>query len=230
MKAGVRGITLLFAAGDDGAGSMDVRNGARCNATKPAFPSSSPWVTSVGGTQMAPWDNRTEIVSDSRTGSVITTGGGFSNYYDTPKYQQAVVEGYLRRAPMPPPTWYRASGRAYPDISAIATNYPIYVNGTLIPIGGTSASTPLIAAMVTLLNDALLNMGVGPLGFMNPFLYRTAATNPAAFTDITFGNNACSANATRCCTYGFQAAIGYDSVSGLGSPIWDQLRASLISS
>ncbi|NXX20838.1 TPP1 peptidase, partial [Podargus strigoides] len=48
MKAGARGLTILFASGDDGAGC---RRGPGGNHTfRPSFPASSPYVTTVGGT------------------------------------------------------------------------------------------------------------------------------------------------------------------------------------
>ena len=43
MKLGARGVTILFSSGDDGA---DCHHGK----FSPAFPSSSPYVTAVGGT------------------------------------------------------------------------------------------------------------------------------------------------------------------------------------
>ena len=58
--------------------------------------------------------------------------------------------------------------------------------GHVSGVGGTSASAPAFAGMVSLLNEARLNKGGKPLGFLNPFLYQ----NAAAFTDVTEGTNA----------------------------------------
>jgi hypothetical protein len=42
-----------------------------------------------------------------------------------------------------------------------------YWNGTLVPISGTSMSTPLIGGVLTLVNDALIAAGKPTLGFLN---------------------------------------------------------------
>ena len=57
-------------------------------------------------------------------------------------------------------------------------------DGQLRSVSGTSASTPAFAGMVSLINEALLQQGGKPLGFLNPFLYQNEA---AGFTDITVG-------------------------------------------
>ncbi|NXA43660.1 TPP1 peptidase, partial [Eudromia elegans] len=48
MKAAARGLTVLFASGDDGAGCRRVSGGN--HTFRPSFPASSPYVTTVGGT------------------------------------------------------------------------------------------------------------------------------------------------------------------------------------
>ena len=62
--------------------------------------------------------------------------------------------------------------------------------GAVFPLGGTSASGPIMAGIVSLLNDVLLNKGLPVVGHFNPTLYRWAESSPApAFNDITFGRN-----------------------------------------
>lgn len=76
QKAGLRGISLLFAAGDDGVGGYDARtNSSFCSQFNPTFPGSSPYVTSVGGTQLSP--QPTAICGQSQT-----LAGGISFYCD----------------------------------------------------------------------------------------------------------------------------------------------------
>jgi tripeptidyl-peptidase-1 len=64
------------------------------------------------------------------------------------------------------------------------------VNGAIVyckdPIlkGGTSMSTPLVAAIFTRINDERLAVGKSPIGFVNPTLY----ANPQIFNDITVGD------------------------------------------
>jgi hypothetical protein len=86
------------------------------------------------------------------------------------------------------------------------------------PIGGTSASTPLLAGIIALMNDQLAADGFPPLGFLNPMLYDTAAKCADCFNDVTLGDNNCSANKEECCPYGFAAAKGFDAATGLGTP------------
>jgi tripeptidyl-peptidase-1 len=54
QKLGLRGVTVLFSSGDDGIGNFIVREGVDvgCQHANPAWPAASPYVTSVGGTQL----------------------------------------------------------------------------------------------------------------------------------------------------------------------------------
>ncbi|MGH0187211.1 UNVERIFIED_CONTAM: hypothetical protein FKN15_024001 [Acipenser sinensis] len=79
MKAGVRGVTLLFASGDSGAGCMKASKGG--NTFRPSFPASSPYVTTVGGTSFKNPFQVTYEVTD------YISGGGFSNVFEMPNYQ-----------------------------------------------------------------------------------------------------------------------------------------------
>lgn len=94
----------------------------------------------------------------------------------------------------------------------------IYLGGELVSVDGTSASTPVIAAMIALINDARIKIGMSPMGFLNPWLYATAAKFPSAFVDITQGDNNCTANAQICCPFGLPATPGWDASTGLGTP------------
>lgn len=73
---------------------------------------------------------------------------------------------------------------------------------------------------MTLLNDARLAAGMSPMGFLAPFLYHVAEAEPSAFNDVVMGDNACPAGevAAFCCPESFSAAVGWDPVTGLGSP------------
>ena len=87
----------------------------------------------------------------------------------------------------------------------------------------TSASTAVFAALVSLVNYERANRGMGPVGFLNPLLYKHAAQMAH---DITSGSNYCSAGYTQssshnatltCCNQGYHSAKGWDPVTGLGS-------------
>jgi len=61
-------------------------------------------------------------------------------------------------------------------------------------VDGTSASTPAVAGMFSLINEVLLGSGQPPLGFLNPALYQMASSSPSAFHDIVEGENNCAGN------------------------------------
>lgn len=163
-----------------------------------------------------------EAVVSSSTGGGVTTGGGFSNAFAQPWYQKEAAAGYLTQQDSPVPdvnAWsYNTAGRAYPDISAAASNYLVWMGDHLQPTSGTSASTPLIAAMVAHLNEQRLRRNMPPLGFLNPLLYTLGSLHPEAFNDVVVGDNKCGIKPEPCCEIGFGAARGWDAVTGWGSP------------
>lgn len=89
--------------------------------------------------------------------------------------------------------------RGVPDVSANGFGYQIVAYGHLGGESGTSAAAPVIASIITLLNQVRLDAGKSPLGFINPLLY----ANAHLLTDITQGNNA------GCGTAGFSAVEGW---------------------
>jgi len=98
--------------------------------------------------------------------------------------------------------------RGFPDISANGANYVVAIDGTFFLVYGTSASTPVVGSIITLINDARLHEGKKPVGFINPVLYE----HPEVLNDITSGSN------PGCGTNGFDAVPGWDPVTGLGTP------------
>ncbi|EGD77536.1 hypothetical protein PTSG_08634 [Salpingoeca rosetta] len=199
MKFGATGRSVLIAAGD---------SGVSCNnrVFSPDWPTSSPYATSVGGTE-----------SDGAT-SWSDGGGGFSNTYGQPQYQTSAVNAYLNSGVAPASSYFNASGRAYPDVSAFATNFEIVFRGVPMPVSGTSCSTPTFAGVVAALNDIRFNSNRPPLGFLNPLLYKWGAENPNAFNDIQRGSNP-----SGLCP-GFKATKGWDPASGWGSPNFGIMR------
>jgi len=242
IKAGLLGLSLFFSSGDNGVASSNPP--VNCPGHwVPAFPPSSPYVTAVGATQFSTQtrpicDMNTngvptrceeigEIMSSTSTGSRITSGGGFSNVFDMPTYQSSVVQNYITNSLQKvPSSWYNAKGRAYPDVAACGRNFLVVIGGELAPVDGTSAAAPTFAGVVSLLNDMRLNAGVPPLGFLNPLIYAIAPQNSQAFFDIVMGNNKCPENLSNCCTYGLPAAVGWDAVTGWGTPNFDILSAA----
>lgn len=106
---------------------------------------------------------------------------------------------------------YDAKGRGIPDVSVMGYHYAVVWNGVAHLVDGTSASAPAFAAIVALLNDALLGSGRPPLGFLNPWLYSQAGG--AGLRDVKMGSN------RGCGTMGFEAVDGWDAATGLGTPV-----------
>ena len=203
QKAGARGVSVLVASGDFGVGGNTMQD---CVEFVPTFPASCPWVTAVGGT----WFQRPEQGAQF-------SGGGFSNYFPQPSYQKTSVASFLQESAgagkLPSDTLFNKPGRAFPDVSAQGANFPLFHGGEDDSAYGTSCSTPVVASIVALLNDARVAQGKAPLGFLNPLLYQT----PNGFTDILEGNN------PGCGSKGFYAAKGWDPVTGMGTPVFSTL-------
>ncbi len=230
IKLGIMGSTIFSAAGDDGAVGFMARNGPEYCGYFPMYPASSPFVTAVGGTQ-GPEKNNPEIGCMSFS-AYITSGGGFSNLYAQPPYQTNAVNQYFDEVDgtaMEPyfnatetyvygfylaTGYYNRSGRAYPDISLLAHSYIIVVNQNFTPVDGTSASTPVMASLTNIINNARKQANMSTMGFLNPFLY---AYGSYFANDITVGANHCSAYSDRCCIEGFNVTTGWDPMTGIGS-------------
>ncbi len=96
----------------------------------------------------------------------------------------------------------------------------------MVVVDGTSASSPLIAGYINLLNDALIAQGKPTLGFLNPLLYKLWREDNTRFRDVTIGDNGCQED--LCCSHaGFLALPGFDASTGLGSPRLDRIAQAL---
>ena len=188
-----------------------------------SWPSSSPWVTAVGATRFQGQKvGKPEMATDK-----FGSGGGFSYTISRAQYQNVAVKHYLsivrNTLPFPPAKSINFNGRANPDIAALGEGFQVIVQGRHSTIGGTSASTPLFAGLVSLLNEARLQRGLPPMGFLNPWIY----SNTDAFTDIVEGTNAISRSGTPL-TYGYNCTVGWDPVTGLGTPLFDKMLAAAL--
>jgi subtilase family serine protease len=211
------GISAFFATGDTGVANTD-KQGTLYPYPTVNFPSSSPDIVSVGGTEIpAPQPALTsynpEAVWNDCCGS---GGGGYSSVFTEPDYQSenAIVDPSGRRGL--PDVSYNAA--LISSILIYESFDPTAAPGWL-PIGGTSAATPQWAAV-----DAIANQADGNLGFLTPRLYQIYANKPAyaaAFHDITAGNNTWDGVA------GYNATPGWDAATGLGTPDVNNLVKAL---
>ncbi|KAH9040828.1 subtilisin-like protein [Lactarius hengduanensis] len=203
----ILGVSVLISTGDDGVGEGNcvTKDGSVRFISK--FPATCPYVTAVGGTTgLEP-----EVAAS-------LSGGGFSDIFKRPDYQEQAVTEFLQHLGNQYQGKYNSTSRGIPDISAQALNLPVFIGGQKVIAQGTSASTPIVASVISLLNDYLISRGKATLGFLNPWLY---GTGMSALTDITSGSN------PGCNTDGFSAIEGWDPVTGLGTPDFQRLLAVL---
>eukprot|EP00913_Durusdinium_trenchii_P030921 g28962.t1 len=258
-KLGLRGVTVLAASGDTGVQGAAQAGGQppRCAPFAAVWPASSPYVTAVGATMVSnhmsevcnidriyamgsnssmpfacPETNVGEIVCSTQTGSMITSGGGFSQRFARPDYQAEVIEEYLSQVKVNR-SLFNATGRGYPDLSATGANVPIIFENRLTMVGGTSASSPIVAGLVALLNGERLASGLPPLGFLNPLLYSSYQRWPDIVQDVRVGNISGSnlllpSGSIRDCAEGFEALPGWDAATGLGSPNFKEMLQRLV--
>ncbi len=169
-----------------------------------AWPADNAYVVSVGGTDLVtasaagPWKSETAW-SDS--------GGGISpDGIAIPAWQQ--LSGVINSTNKGSTTL-----RNGPDVSANA-NFTFYVCAdhttcTANEYGGTSFATPMWAGYIALVNQQLAANGESPIGFINPTIYAQNVTSnyDTDFHDITSGTSG-----------SYSAVVGYDLVTGWGSP------------
>jgi hypothetical protein len=224
------GTVITASAGDSGYLDWDSRSSGSVE-----FPASSPHVIAVGGTRLSltrggAWSRESVWDGDG------AGGGGCSTVFKAPSWQLALADWSAVGC---------AGKRAVADISADADPYTgVAVEDSTSPaceysyaghvqhwctLGGTSLSSPLIAAVFALAG------GSGGVAYPASTLYANALTTPASLHDITEGSNgACSKpfdsgtgesgcssleEAASCSARAIcLAGAGYDGPTGLGTP------------
>jgi xanthomonalisin len=200
-QADAQGQTFSVSAGDTGADECD--NGT----VTPEYPASSPYVLSVGGTELftsgyTTWSS--ETVWNDSSGA---TGGSPSTFEPQPAWQYG---------------FYPNSESLYRGVADIAFDASQFSgaevtidsgehNGTytLQEVGGTSLASPLFVGAWT----RILQEKGTAIGFAAPIVYGAASANYASdFHDITSGNN-----------NGENAGTGYDYPTGFGSLVVNDL-------
>jgi len=202
------GVSSFVAAGDSGSTTC----GTSVPGTTLSYPAVSPFVTAVGGTRLTLGAGDTRVAetvwNDSVFGVSGAGGGGVARRQPRPAYQDGANA---------------QNHRAVPDVSALTDSvpgWPDVINSTLQTVGGTSGSTPFVAAATALVAASERQAGRPRVGLANGWFYK-AASQPSTFFDVTQGSNDLAG--VGCC----QATVGYDPVSGLGVPNWATLPATL---
>ena len=73
------------------------------------------------------------------------------------------MQAYIAKLPADIKGKFNEQGRAFPDVAAMGDNVAIVYQGGTYLIGGTSASCPIFASVISLINDRLIAAGKSPL-------------------------------------------------------------------
>jgi tripeptidyl-peptidase-1 len=217
-QLGTRGVSVIFSSGDTGPGSACQTNDGK-NTTRflPVFPASCPYVTSVGGTYQ---------IQPER--AVYFSSGGFSDLWERPSYQDKAVTDYLKRLGDRWTGLYNPKGRGFPDVAAQGLGFRVVDKGVTKPVAGTSASAPVFASVVALLNNARRAAGKPALGFLNPWIYEQGYKGLNDIVDG--GSTGCTGRSiysglksARVPYASWNATEDWDPVTGYGTPDFEKL-------
>lgn len=269
QRGQAKGDTFFASSGDTGSVGVTRPHHQTATGATPqvSYPNVSPYVTSVGGTQVqsgwtwhptqdvpftpagafndAYWNwtaggSSEPVWNESWAG--IATGGGLSTVYGRPAYQDSVkaVVG---------------ASRGVPDVAwNAAVNGGVLVFRSYFPsiegspswgvFGGTSSSSPQVAAVTAIANQARAAAGKAPVGNLNAVIYGTGFDRVAAFSDViphTYGtapsgvlkdNQIWDTNGdgslSRDPVPGYPTTVGYDLTTGFGSPFAPGYVAQLL--
>ncbi len=212
-----QGVTVFAASGDGGS------NQGTGGALGVLYPASDPYVTGVGGTLLTLNQDGATIASET---GWTSSGGGLSGFFSRPSWQSGtgVPSGTMR---------------CVPDVAAVSSdagnlqvtvqtgngtqtttqsqNTFIVINGSVPTYGGTSLAAPVWAGFCALINQACVRNNLPNVGLLGPRIYPLIGTT--SFRDITSGSNGA-----------YSAGVGYDLVTGIGSPNVGALVTALSSS
>jgi subtilase family serine protease len=237
-QANAQGQTVFSAAGDEGStGCFNPSTGKSDPRVSAISPASAPYVLGVGGTSFeGSGSTQKEVVwndSDSAFGTGAG-GGGVSSIWCMPAYQhQTKIPGIVSARSRKDRSSSCKSKyfREVPDVSAAADplfGYAVFYDGEWVDggIGGTSAATPVWAAIAALVNASPYCAAYGsrgptlPQNLYNVVAARHAyvyASTPQVVRDVTIGNNDYTPSGYTGGLY--PSARGYDMASGLGVPM-----------
>jgi subtilase family serine protease len=205
-----QGQNLFVASGDAGAYTGS-------NSTDNSYPAESVYVVAVGGTDLTtngaggPWRSETAWLDSS--------GGPADDGFAIPSWQAGVANSSNQAS---------TTIRNVPDVAAEANtdNYLCDQGSCTGDYGGTSFAAPRWAGFLALVNQQVAADGNLTLGFVNPTIYSIGrgANYNNDLHDITSGNNNNGHGQS------YNAVIGYDLVTGWGSPNGQNLINALAGS
>ncbi len=222
------GQTYFNAVGDSDA--FTTGGGSANGVDNPSLtdaPSSSPYVTQVGGTTLSMSGSGAAYASekvwnwnfDSAANAYVGTSGGISSSYSEPYWQTNVDVTSAGGS---------TNSRNTPDVALTADEiYVTFGHGGHGELGGTSCAAPLWAGFIALANQQAAALAKPPVGFINPAIYTIAAgpNYAVCFHDVTTGSNAWPTSPSQ-----FFATNGYDLCTGLGTPMGQNLINALAGS
>jgi subtilase family serine protease len=244
QQAATQGQSVFAAIGDSGSTGCLGEGVPAANTDLSVWtPASSPLVMAVGGTTVG---SSTETVWNESKIQEGAGGGGLSDIWCMPSYQyQTSIPGLINKDSQTNSGCSSSEDadhiRQVPDVSADAdpsTGYAIFYNGNWLPIGGTSAATPLWAAIAALTDASpfCADYGSGHPGVLSYALYEVLASVhsyvyptssnqvPEVLFDVTSGNNDYTPSGYTGGLY--PAGKGFDEASGLGVPLVSGLNAA----
>jgi len=224
QQAAAEGITVFVSSGDSGAADCDSASASTATHGRGVNGlCSTPYSVCVGGTEFNDlskpalyWSPSNSSGTQASALSYIpevvwnasgpgyglwASGGGASIVYAKPSWQAG--------------TGVPTDGkRDVPDValtSAGHDGYLIYQNGELYVVGGTSAASPSFAGIMALVvQNTAARHGNANVAFYS-LASKQRAGGASVFHDITTGNNSVPGQT------GFNATVGYDQATGLGS-------------
>jgi kumamolisin len=246
QQAAAQGQSILVASGDSGSSTcFQLMGGGFDTSLNADDPAAQPFVTGVGGTTLTLNSDNSYQSETVWNGGFFggASGGGISQFWKRPSWQTGPGVNNPQ---------YSNSMREIPDVSLDAdpaTGYPVYctagsscsssggifgggTSGGWLTVGGTSAAAPMWAAMVALANEQAAKVGKGPLGFLNPALYKIGSGSHygSDFHDITPPSdpNAPSNNDEGFNGGAYPVTQGYDMATGWGAFNAARLAADLV--
>ncbi len=224
IDAQSRHVTVIAGTGDAGATNYENDGVTYYTHRVSAWPATDPLVTAVGGTQLkqtgggfqsVAWNDTfnqafTRLWTGSRRPSPLATGGGTSEFFARPTYQNGVKA-------------VAGAGRGVPDISMSAACdgavdvYSSYATNGWSLACGTSEAAPEFAAIVAIADQ----LAGHSLGLINPALYQLYAQHAAGIVDVASGNNSVAfdkkGGKSPATVTGYAAGSGYDLATGVGT-------------